>query len=98
MTEDSSTPHNYQNGFTPVKGTELYYEILGSGYPLVLIHAGLVNHSMWDEQFDLFFQQYRVLGYDARSYGRSKSPPGNFLTSRICMIYERFRELARQPS
>ena len=32
----------------------LYYEIAGEGHPLVLIHGGLVNSGLWDDQFEVF--------------------------------------------
>jgi 3-oxoadipate enol-lactonase len=52
----------------------LYYEIAGEGQPLVLIHGGLVNSGLWDDQFEVFAGQYRTLRYDVRGYGKSKSP------------------------
>ena len=52
----------------------LYYEIAGEGQPLVLIHGGLVNSGLWDDQFDVFAQHCRVLRYDVRGYGQSKPP------------------------
>src|SRR5512136_2329595 len=52
----------------------LYYEIGGEGHPLVLIHGGLVNSGLWDDQFEVFAGQYRTLRYDVRGFGQSKSP------------------------
>ena len=52
----------------------LYYEIAGEGRPLVLIHGGLVNSGLWDDQFEVFARQYRTLRYDVRGYGKSKPP------------------------
>ena len=52
----------------------LYYEIAGEGQPLVLIHGGLVNSGLWDDQFAVFAAHYRTLRYDVRGYGKSKSP------------------------
>ena len=52
----------------------LYYEIAGEGQPLVLIHGGLVNSDLWDDQFEVFAKQYRTLRYDVRGFGKSKSP------------------------
>jgi len=52
----------------------LYYEIAGQGHPLVLIHGGLVHSGLWDDQFEVFAAQYRTLRYDARGFGKSKSP------------------------
>ena len=48
----------------------LYYEIAGEGQPLVLIHGGLVNSGLWDDQFEVFAEQYRTLRYDVRGFGR----------------------------
>ena len=56
----------------------LYYEIAGEGQPLVLIHGGLVNSGLWDDQFEVFAGQYRTLRYDVRGYGKSKSPTSYF--------------------
>jgi pimeloyl-ACP methyl ester carboxylesterase len=52
----------------------LYYEIAGEGHPLVLIHGGLVNSGLWDDQFEVFAEPYRTLRYDVRGFGKSKSP------------------------
>jgi 3-oxoadipate enol-lactonase len=56
----------------------LYYEIAGEGQPLVLIHGGLVNSGMWDDQFEVFAGRYRTLRYDVRGYGRSEAPTSYF--------------------
>ena len=61
-------------GFADVNGTRLYYEIAGSGHPLVLIHGNTLDTRMWDDQFDVFAQHYQVLRYDARGFGKSAAP------------------------
>lgn len=74
------------NGFIPVDGTELYYEMAGSGVaerplrrqPLVLIHAGIADQRMWDDQWDVFAQNYQVVRYDVRGFGRSMNPAGDY--------------------
>ena len=63
-----------QDGFAQVNGTLLYYETAGSGHPLVLIHGFSLNHRMWDDQFEPFAQQYHVIRYDVRGFGRSAMP------------------------
>ncbi len=65
-------------GYAPVQGGELYYEISGAGPALVLIHAGVADCTMWDEQFTEFARQFRILRYDARGYGRSRSGDVDF--------------------
>ena len=36
----SAQTSNYQSGYKPVNGINMYYEIYGEGQPLVLIHGG----------------------------------------------------------
>ncbi len=52
----------------------LYYEIAGNGHALVLIHGGLVDCGLWDDQFEVFARRYRTLRYDVRGFGRSQAP------------------------
>jgi pimeloyl-ACP methyl ester carboxylesterase len=61
------------SGYAPVQGGELYYETAGAGRAVVLIHAGVADCSMWDEQFTELARQLRVIRYDVRGYGRSRS-------------------------
>jgi pimeloyl-ACP methyl ester carboxylesterase len=63
-----------QQAFAEVNGTRLYYEIAGSGHPLVLIHGFTLDTRMWDDQFEAFAQHYRVVRYDMRGYGKSAVP------------------------
>src|SRR5581483_1490815 len=65
-------------GFVEINGARLYYEVAGEGFPLVLLHAGIADSRMWDEQFAAFAQRYRVVRYDWRGYGRSVIPAGPF--------------------
>lgn len=60
-----------ETGFVNVSGARLYYEVAGAGHPLVLIHAGVADCRMWDEQFPVFARQFRVVRYDTRAFGRS---------------------------
>lgn len=64
--------------FLDVHGGKLYYEVSGKGYPLVLLHAGIANLRMWDEQVKEFSKHYQVICYDARTYGKSTSESVEF--------------------
>jgi pimeloyl-ACP methyl ester carboxylesterase len=64
-----------ETGTVPVNGTQLYYETLGEGHPLVLIHGGYMDRRMWDDQFHAFAKYYRVIRYDVRGFGKSGLPP-----------------------
>ena len=67
-----------QIGYADVNGARLYYEATGDGHPLVLIHAGICDSRMWDEQVPVFSQHFRVIRYDVRGFGRSRMPNGPF--------------------
>lgn len=60
-----------QKGFAEVNGTTLYYEVAGEGHPLVLNHGGLVDHHLWDDQFEEFARYFKVIRYDIRGFGVS---------------------------
>ncbi len=63
-----------ETGFADVNGTRLYYEVAGSGHPVVLVHGSHTDTRMWDDQFEPFAQHYRVIRYDMRGYGKSAFP------------------------
>jgi 2-hydroxy-6-oxonona-2,4-dienedioate hydrolase len=65
------TQKAHQSGTAHVNDTELYYEIAGTGHPFTLIHGLLLDRRSWDDQFDLFARQYKVLRYDLRGWGDS---------------------------
>jgi 3-oxoadipate enol-lactonase len=67
-----------ESGYVPVTGARLYFEVAGDGHPLVLIHAGIADCRMWDEQFKVFSQTYRVIRYDTRGFGKSKTEDVEF--------------------
>jgi pimeloyl-ACP methyl ester carboxylesterase len=66
------------SGFAEVNGTRLYYESSGRGPAVVLIHGGLVDSRLWDEQMKPLSKRLRVVRYDLRGYGRSADAPEPF--------------------
>jgi pimeloyl-ACP methyl ester carboxylesterase len=69
---------SYRNGVALVNGTKLYYEMAGRGATVVLIHGGLVDRRMWDDQFWVLARHYRVIRYDLRGFGKSAPVTANF--------------------
>ena len=61
-------------GYVIVDGGKLFYESAGSGKNIVLLHDGMVNREIWDEQFPLLAKTFRVVRYDRRGYGKSSDP------------------------
>lgn len=66
------------SGFADVNGGRLYYEVAGEGHPLVLVHAGIADSRMWDDQFAVFADHYRAVRYDMRGFGQSQPVEGEF--------------------
>jgi len=67
-----------ESGFIGTGNAKLYYETAGEGQPLVLIHAGVADNRQWNNEFAHFAQEYRVLRYDLRGYGKSLPVDGEF--------------------
>lgn len=67
-----------ETGFVETNGARIYYEVEGSGEPVVLIHAGIANLRMWDEQVPALADAYRVIRYDTRGFGRTESEDVSF--------------------
>lgn len=74
-TSSNGSPQNAVTaGIAEVNETKLYYEVMGEGHPLVLLHGGGVDNRMWDDQFKLFAQHHQVIRYDLRGSGKSGIP------------------------
>jgi pimeloyl-ACP methyl ester carboxylesterase len=67
---------NVTTGYADVNGAKLYYEVASEGHPLVLLHAGIANLHMWDDQARAFRDRYRVIRFDHRGFGQSHAPAG----------------------
>jgi pimeloyl-ACP methyl ester carboxylesterase len=63
-----------ETGFMDVDGGKIYYEMAGSGEVIVLVHDGSLHNVTWDEQFFPFADNYKVIRYDRRGYGKSSFP------------------------
>jgi 3-oxoadipate enol-lactonase len=61
-------------GFAEVNDTRLYYEIVGRGHPLVFIHGFSLDTRMWNDQFEVFAERFKVMRYDVRGFGKSALP------------------------
>ena len=64
--------------FADINGTKIHYEVQGEGTAVILIHAGINNMAMWDDQMDAFAQHHRAVRYDVRGWGETADPPGKY--------------------
>lgn len=65
-------------GWVDVDGGRLWYERLGEGFPVVLLHPELWDSRIWDDQADAFARHHDVIRYDRRGAGRSDGPSGAY--------------------
>jgi 3-oxoadipate enol-lactonase len=60
-----------QSGTVRAGGYRVYYEQRGNGEPVVLVHAGLQNHSMWQDQAKALAKDFRVVTLDLPYHGNT---------------------------
>ena len=57
-----------------INGTDLFYDIKGTGEPLLLIAGFLCDHTYWSLLVPYLVKQYQVIRLDNRGIGRSSAP------------------------
>lgn len=60
-----------QHGYASVNGLNLYYEIHGSGAPLILLHGGFGATEMFGELLPTFTAHRQVIAVDLQGHGRT---------------------------
>lgn len=64
-----------RSGYFPVGNDEIYFELEGSGFPLVLASGGSgMDLRQWDLVAPHLIESYTVLRYDPRGIGKSDNP------------------------
>ncbi|MEH0842655.1 alpha/beta fold hydrolase [Micromonospora sp. CPCC 205711] len=61
-----------------INGAALGYDDLGTGSPVVLLHAGIADRRMWRGQLPTLAERHRVIALDLRGHGDSALPPEPF--------------------
>ena len=64
--------------FLETNGARIAYDADGSGPAVVLIHAGVANRTMWEDQVTALKDAYRVIRYDTRGYGETETQAVEF--------------------
>ncbi len=73
-----TTAQQSRSGFAPINGAQIWYDVTGSGHPLVLTHAGIADHRMWDDQVTAFAPHYQVIRWDMRGFGQTPMVAGPY--------------------
>jgi pimeloyl-ACP methyl ester carboxylesterase len=58
-------------------GIEMYYEVLGEGKPIVLLHGLGLDHSIWKEVVNAYSNQAKFIVPDLRGHGNSQTGDGD---------------------
>lgn len=65
----------------PINGTEIHYEVRGSGAPILFISGAFGDAGGWETVGGLLAGEYTVISYDRRGNSRSPRPDGWTVTS-----------------
>ncbi|GIO33618.1 MULTISPECIES: alpha/beta fold hydrolase [Paenibacillus] len=67
---------------------DLYYEVSGTGKPVVLLHSGGADLRDWTYVAPLLAQHYKVVAFDGRGAGKSPSPlePANYVADLLALL------------
>jgi 3-oxoadipate enol-lactonase len=84
-----------ETGFAPINNTKLYFEIVGTGKPLLLLHSGITDHRMWAEQARELSKQFQVIMPDFRGYSQSDIPEEPFRHAQDMYDFILYRGLKR---
>jgi 3-oxoadipate enol-lactonase len=65
---------------------QVYYERVGKGDAILLLHAGLQDHTMWAEQVKAFKDKYEVITIDLPYHGKTMDTDTTILAQDIIKI------------
>lgn len=70
---------NYGNNkaaghYMHIRGFDMYYEVYGSGKPLLFIHGNGGSISAFSNNIPVFAKNYKVIAVDSRAHGKSVDP------------------------
>ena len=68
---DPATTDSVTSGYAPVNGLEMYYEIYGSGEPLIMLHGGLLGISLFGGNVAALARNRRVIAVELQGHGRT---------------------------
>lgn len=73
---DASAQQTPTTGYAPVNGLNMYYEVHGSGEPVVLLHGAFMTiTSNWDGWIDELAKSRKVIAVEMQGHGRTADIP-----------------------
>ena len=85
-------------GAVTSNGCDLYYEEMGEGVPILLIHPAGSTASTWGSATDELAQIGRVISYDRRGYARSGGEPVRSMSTHAADAATMLEELRTPPA
>jgi pimeloyl-ACP methyl ester carboxylesterase len=70
-TDNIQAQSSSKQGYAPVNGIKMYYEISGTGEPLLLLHGGLGSTGMFDPVMPAISEGRQVIAVDLYGHGRT---------------------------
>src|SRR5437879_13639532 len=70
MTTTSNTNHP-AGKYAPINGINLYYELHGTGEPLIMLHGGFGTSDMFAALSPTLAQNHQIIGVDLYGHGRT---------------------------
>jgi pimeloyl-ACP methyl ester carboxylesterase len=67
-----------QEHFIQANGLNIYYQEVGTGEPLILLHGGTATSGSWQEHVQSYAKHFRVIVPDWRGHGKTINPTGEF--------------------
>lgn len=65
-----------QGRYAQANSLSMYYEEVGTGPPLILLHRGIATGRIWQPHVSLLAERYRVVAPDSRGHGHTTNPAG----------------------
>jgi pimeloyl-ACP methyl ester carboxylesterase len=78
---------------------EIFYEVAGSGPPVMLLHGFGGDHTYWESQLKALSPYFRVINYDQQGNGLSSRPShGLTMADHVRDAYELIQALGAGPT
>jgi len=71
MTTESTMQEKGTGKYAAVNGISLYYEVHGTGRPLILLHGGLMTGGMFGPVMPIWSEHHQVITVDLQGHGRT---------------------------
>ena len=81
--ESTSESKPHKTGYVTASGVRYYYEIHGTGEPLLLLHGGLGHTQMFGPVLETLAKNRQVIGVDLEGHGHTALGPGEISLPRM---------------